>query len=91
MLRTAKPEAKGGGNTGHEWRFHAFYDFGRLYLNDPLPEQQDLFDFASAGVGTSLQLWDTLYGYLDIAWPLEDQGTTQAGDPFLSFRVRADF
>lgn len=91
LLRTAKPEAKGGGSTGHEWRFHAFYDFGRLYLKDPLPEQQDLFDFASAGVGTSLQLWDTLYGYLDIAWPLEDQGTTQAGDPFLSFRVRADF
>ncbi len=79
------------GDPEHEWRFHAFYDGGRLYLNEALPEQIDLMELSSVGVGSSLHLWDRFHGYVDVAWPLEDQGTTKADDPFWSFRIRADF
>ena len=74
-----------------EWRLHAFFDGGRLYLNDPLPEQKDVFDLASVGLGTRLRLFEHLNGSIDVAWPLVDQTTTRSGDPFFSFRFWADF
>ena len=79
------------GDPKHEWRFHAFYDGGRLYLNEALPEQIDLYELSSVGVGSSLHLWDRFHGYVDVAWPLEDLNNTVASDPFWSFRIRADF
>ncbi len=75
----------------HEWRFHTFYDAGRLYLNEALPEQIDLYELASVGVGSSMHLWGHFHGYVDVAWPLEDLDGTVSDDPFWSFRVRADF
>lgn len=75
----------------HEWRVYAFVEGGRLTLNQPLPEQQDIFDLASAGVGTRIKLWNHLNGSLDAAFPLVDVGTTMADDLFLCFRVWADF
>lgn len=79
------------GDPKHEWRFHAFYDGGRLYLNEPLPEQIDLYELSSVGVGSSLHLWGHFHGYVDVAWPLDDLNGTVEEDPFWSFRVRADF
>jgi hemolysin activation/secretion protein len=74
-----------------EWRFHVFFDGGRLYLNDALPEQTDDFKLASFGVGTSMTLWDRVNGGVDLAWPLVNQGSTIAHDPFLSFRLQSEF
>ncbi|MCB1232266.1 MAG: ShlB/FhaC/HecB family hemolysin secretion/activation protein [Verrucomicrobiae bacterium] len=79
------------GDPKHEWRFHVFYDGGRLYLNEALPEQIDLYELSSVGVGSSLHLWDHFHGYVDVAWPMDDISDTPSDDPFWSFRVRADF
>lgn len=75
----------------HEWRFYGFWDIGRLTLNDPLPEQQSSFNLESVGVGTRIKLANHINGSVDLAWPLIKQGTTEENDPFLSFRVWADF
>jgi len=83
--------ADGDGPAPDEWRFRVFFDGGRLYLNEALPEQTDVFDLASFGIGSSLTLRSNLHGSLDLAWPLTDQGVTEALDPFLSFQVRSDF
>lgn len=80
-----------GGEAEREWRFHAFWDGGRLYLNDPLPEQTDLFRLSSWGVGTRVTLRKNVEGAVEVAWPLQDQSSTQANDPFVTFRVEAGF
>jgi hemolysin activation/secretion protein len=92
------PSVFGGGGTGpnrdepdHEWRFHGFVDGGKLYLNQPLPEQRDLWDLASVGIGTRILLARHFNGSFDLAWPLADLSATGAGDPFLSFRLWAEF
>ncbi|MCB1086207.1 MAG: ShlB/FhaC/HecB family hemolysin secretion/activation protein [Verrucomicrobiae bacterium] len=79
------------GNPKNEWRFYGFWDGGRLYQNEALPEQTDLFELSSVGVGSHLRLWNLLDGYVDVAWPLFDQSVTKAYDPFWSFRVKAEF
>lgn len=75
----------------HEWRVYGFLEGGRLSLNQPLPEQQDIFELASAGIGTRIKLWNHLNGSLDASFPLVDVGNTLANDLFLSFRVWAEF
>jgi len=84
-------EKQENGDPASEWRFHTFYDVGRLYLNHPLPEQTDLFRLSSWGVGTRFLFRENLEGSVEVAWPLEDQGTTQSGDPFMLFQVEAGF
>jgi hemolysin activation/secretion protein len=79
------------GELKNEWRFHAFYDVGRLYLNEALPEQKDLFRLSSWGLGTRFSLRETMEGSLEVAWPLIDSTATQASDPFLLFQVEAGF
>jgi hemolysin activation/secretion protein len=79
------------GERKHEWRLYGFWDGGRLYQNEVLPEQTDLFELSSVGVGSHLRLWDHFEGAVDVAWPLFDQTVTKSGDPFWSFRVKADF
>lgn len=88
LRKTEKNEA---GDPLNEWRFHAFYDVGRLYLNEPLPEQRDLFRLSSVGIGTRFDLKENVEGSVEVAFPLEDQGTTQAGDAFMLFQVEAGF
>lgn len=88
LKNTEKNEA---GDPLYQWRFHAFYDVGRLYLNEPLPEQRDLFRLSSVGIGTRFDLKTKVEGSIELAWPLEDQGTTRAGDAFLLFQVEAGF
>ena len=89
LLKTT--EKQENGELASEWRFHAFYDVGRLYLNEPLPEQKDLFRLSSMGLGTRFLFRENLEGSVEVAWPLEDQGTTQASDPFMLFQVEAGF
>lgn len=82
---------KEDGEFEREWRFHTFYDVGRLYLNDPLPDQTDVFRLSSWGLGTRFSLLENVEGSLEVAWPLVDQGTTGASDPFMLFQVEAGF
>jgi hemolysin activation/secretion protein len=67
-----------------------FTDFGRVALQDPLPDQEDGFTAWSAGVGLRLDL-QGLVGALDWAWPMRDGTSTEAGDERLLFRVRYGF
>jgi hemolysin activation/secretion protein len=76
---------------GHEWRLYAFVDRGRLTLHSPLPEQDSIFTLASYGIGSRLQFWDFLNGSIDVAVPTVGEGRTKAGEPFIHFRVWADF
>ncbi len=76
---------------GHEWRLYAFVDAALLTLHEPLPEQEDRFELASFGVGSRMQLFEYLNGSIDLALPLIDQGRTDSYDPFLSFRIWAEF
>jgi hemolysin activation/secretion protein len=80
-----------GRDPPNEWRFYGFLDAARLTLNDPLPDQQQSFNLHSIGFGSRMRLFNHLHGSVDIAWPLIKQGTTEANDPFVSFRVWADF
>ena len=79
------------GNRTDEWRLHAFLEGGVLGIYDALPSQDSTTTLASVGFGTRIK-WATHFnGSLDLAFPLLDQGTTDAFDPFLSFRGWADF
>jgi len=79
------------GRKDTEWQLYAFAEGGVLNIHDPLPEQTASFRLASVGVGSRLKLLDYLNGSVDLALPLISQTATQAHDPFLSFRVWADF
>lgn len=89
LLKTT--EKQENGDPVSEWRFHTFYDAGRLSLNKPLPEQTDLFRLSSWGLGTRFVLREHLEGSVEVAWPLTDQGQSQAGEPFMLFQVEAGF
>ena len=75
----------------NEWRFHAFCDAGILSNHDPLPEQDSDFSLASVGLGSRFRVRDHFNGSLDAAIPLLDQGTTEAGDITVTFRMWTDF
>jgi hemolysin activation/secretion protein len=79
------------GRKDSEWQLYAFAEGGLLGIHDPLPEQRSSFRLASIGVGTRVKLLDYLNGSVDLALPLITQTQTQAHEPFLSFRVWADF
>jgi hemolysin activation/secretion protein len=93
LLPSTTRQAKGveGEETGNEWRFHAFWDGGQLYINDPTPDQIDVFRLSSWGLGTRFTLREDVEGSLEVAWPLNDQGSTSANDPFLLFQMKAGF
>lgn len=74
-----------------EWRVYAFWDYGFVTINDPLPEQQDEFTLASIGAGSRIELFDHFFGSLDAGLPLIDQTETQAGDWRMTFRVWGEF
>ncbi len=74
-----------------EWRVYVFADGGFLELRDPLPEQEASFRMASVGFGSAIRILDRLSGSIDAAWPLVSQSVTVAHDPFVNFRVWADF
>lgn len=77
--------------SGSEWRFYAFADAGRLTLNDPLPEQQSRYDFASVGVGSRFRVLKHLNGSLDAGIPLIRQSVTDVGEVLLTVRFWSDF
>lgn len=82
---------KPGAAKGNEWRLHAFVEGGRLSLNDALPEQQDVMELMSAGIGTRLKVAEHYNGTLDLGFPLKSLNGTERGDWQLSFRVWGEF
>ena len=77
--------------SGDEWRFYTFLDAGVASIQDALPEQTQRYSLASFGGGTRLTLFNHFNGSLDLAVPLFNQTVTKAHNPFLTFRVWADF
>jgi hemolysin activation/secretion protein len=63
----------------------------RMYLRDPLPEQEDEYSLASVGLGTRASLSKWLSGSLDWGYPLLDGPNTQKQDSRLHFSVQATF
>ena len=74
-----------------EWRLYAFLDAGTLTIRDPLPQQTDVFNLASWGFGSRIQLYQHLNGSLDIAVPMISAQNTTVHEVRFIFRVWADF
>ena len=72
-----------------DWRIATFFDGAALWLNQPLPGEQDMFKLASAGIGTRFSMLDALNGAVDVAFPLLDGSTTKTGNPYIHFRFSA--
>lgn len=79
------------GKRRDEWRIHAFLEGGMLGIYDALPGQDSTMTFASFGIGTRFKYAGHYHGSVDFAFPLLDQGTTEAFDPLITFRGWADF
>ena len=74
-----------------EWRFYLFGEHANLFINQVLPEQKSHFELASVGVGTRVRYRKHFSASLDLGVPLVDQGTTQAGEPRLTFTLGANY
>jgi hemolysin activation/secretion protein len=74
-----------------EWRFYAFLDAGTLTIREPLPEQNDVFNLASWGFGSRIQLYQHFNGSLDIGVPMISSQDTTAHEVRFIFRLWADF
>jgi hemolysin activation/secretion protein len=78
-------------NKGDEWRLYAFLDAGTLTIRDPLPQQNDVFNLASWGVGSRIQLYQHWNGSLDIGVPMISAQNTAVHEVRFIFRLWADF
>jgi hemolysin activation/secretion protein len=74
-----------------DWRAFVFSEGGQTSILDPLPEQQAIFDLASFGFGTRVQLINHVNGSIDLALPLITSVITKADQPRVEFRVWAQF
>jgi hemolysin activation/secretion protein len=74
-----------------DWRFFLFGEGGEAKILDPLPEQQAVFNLASVGLGTRIQLYDHLNGSVDVAVPLITSVNTKADQPRVEFRLWVQF
>jgi len=75
------------GNKAADWRVYVFAEGGRLWILEPLPQQQSRFDLASVGAGSGIHLWNHCNGSLDLGIPLLNHSPTSAYDLLLTFRV----
>lgn len=57
-----------------------FVDYGKTTLRQPLPQQQDEFELAGAGLGTRWLAWKTFSTSLEWAWALRPQGSIEKND-----------
>lgn len=74
-----------------EWRFYVFADAAKLWVQDPLADQQDRFTLYSVGVGSRMQLLDHIKGDLVIGWPLRDGPVHDYAHPYAFFSVKSEF
>ena len=67
---------------------HVFADGGVLLVSDTLPDQDDHYELASVGVGFRFHLIRHFDGGADLAFPLVDQGETEAGEARVTFFIK---
>ncbi len=72
-----------------EWRFYAFLDGADAKVIDPLPEQIANFRLLSAGIGTRFDLFDTVSGSVDIAFPITRVGLEEEDEKNVVFTLSA--
>jgi len=70
-----------------ELRLFAFLDAGSAFINDPLPEQTTQFNLWSYGIGANVKLMDWLNSSVVLGFPQITQGSREAGEPLLTFRL----
>lgn len=73
-----------------EWRGFIFFDAARLWLLDPLADQQSHFALYSTGVGTRIHLWDHFEGEAVLGFPLKSGAATRQDRPYVQFSVKSD-
>lgn len=88
-LRT--PTWSPGKRKGDEVYALLFYDQARLWVQDPLPEQESSFRLRGAGVGLRFAFWNKLKGELHVAYALDEAVNTQEGDYRVHARVEYGF
>ncbi|WP_165189849.1 ShlB/FhaC/HecB family hemolysin secretion/activation protein [Caulobacter soli] len=74
-----------------ELRALAFVDAARVWLIDPLPEQQRQTSLLGVGVGLRIKLLGRVSGDLDVASAFDDAGSTKVGDTRIHVRLSTDF
>jgi hemolysin activation/secretion protein len=80
-----------GGEWLDELRFYTFADAGKVWILDPLPDQDERITLYSVGLGLRLQLLRYLYGDVAVGVPLRDSVASDSGDPFVTFSAKAEF
>jgi hemolysin activation/secretion protein len=68
-----------------DMRAVAFVDGARLWIIDPLPQQQDTFNLMGGGIGFRLAGLGGLYARADLGWPFRDAFQTTAWQPRIQF------
>lgn len=72
-------------------RAMAFFDWGYLWILDPLPANPSYYKLAGTGVGLRTQWFKHWIGELDVGIPLYTQSTISAGKPRVDFRFAYEF
>jgi hemolysin activation/secretion protein len=68
-----------------------FYDYGRIGLLNPLPNEDGYLALRSAGAGFNISLFDHFTGALTWAYPLANGSVTLAHDSRFLFSVRSSW
>jgi hemolysin activation/secretion protein len=69
----------------------AFVDAAKVWIIDPLPEQQRRTSLLSVGLGLRVKLLGRVSGDLDVASAFDDAGSTKVGDTRVHLRLSTDF
>jgi hemolysin activation/secretion protein len=68
-----------------------FFDWGYLWVEDPLPTNPSYYHLASTGVGLRSQIMKHFIGELDWGYPFNRQGTVTRGHQRIDFRLMYEF
>lgn len=72
-------------------RLLAFFDWGYLWIKDPLPGNPAHYRLAATGVGLRAQWFRHWVGELDWGFPLYRQGTVHPGASRIDFKLAFEF
>ena len=68
-----------------------FFDWGYLWIKEPLPLNPSWYHLAATGVGLRAQVMRYLVGELDWGYPFNRQGTVGVGSQRIDFRMAYEF
>jgi hemolysin activation/secretion protein len=69
----------------------AFFDWGYLWIQDPLPDNPEWYHLAATGFGFRSQIVKNFIGELDWGYPFNRQGTVSVGHQRIDFRMAYEF